>query len=126
MEKKEIIEEGLRNFSGSEQVYKFNLLFPNVLMTDGVRWLANKAECYWLLEMIASHIRAIKDDYMAVCRLKVQGRTAVFTMDNGNAGSDNVFVTQTIEYTDFPLDEIKLYVKEDADDKWIILLPSEN
>lgn len=32
--------------------------------------------------------------------------------------------TQNISYTDFPLDEVKLYVIREVDE-WVILLPSE-
>jgi hypothetical protein len=41
------IEQGLANFYGTEQYHRINLIFPNVLMTDGVKWLCENADCYW-------------------------------------------------------------------------------
>jgi hypothetical protein len=49
-------------------------------------------------------------------------RTGVITMTDGN--SDEAIVTQALDYTDFPLPEIMVWlVREGA--RWIMLLPSE-
>jgi hypothetical protein len=53
-----------------------------------------------------------------VWTLKVNDdRTASLFCDDGN---DNIVYTQHIEFTDFPLDEIKFYSTDN-----VILLPSE-
>lgn len=119
------LEYNLQQFSGSDGVHQFNLLFPRVSATDGAMYLAKEAGAFWLLEMIASHTRSIhKEEYFAVARLKVDGSTAVFTLDDGRKGSIP-FAVQEIPYTDFPLPEIKLYVGDNGDRHWIIMLPSE-
>ena len=46
-----------------------------------------------------------------------EDRTASLVCDDGN---DNIFYTQHIEFTDFPITEIKLYFTDNT-----ILLPSE-
>jgi hypothetical protein len=51
----------------------------------------------------------------------VDGSSAVLSLDDGN---DNVFATQAIEYTDFPLSEIKLYCSFDGN-HWVIMHTSE-
>ena len=46
-----------------------------------------------------------------------EDRTASLVCDDGN---DNIVYTQHVAFTDFPLDEIKLYFTDN-----VILLPSE-
>lgn len=49
---------------------------------------------------------------------------AFFTLADDSPAT-KIYANQSISYTDFPLDEIKLYVIRDGDE-WIILLPSEH
>jgi hypothetical protein len=76
---------------------------------------------YWLLDAIAIAQRfekCVAAEGFQVWTLKVNDdRTASLVCDNGN---DNIVYTQHIEFTDFPLDEIKLYFTDN-----VILLPSE-
>jgi hypothetical protein len=46
---------------------------------------------------------------------------AILKLDDGN---DNILVEQIIEYTDFPLDEIKLYACYNGE-MWVIMITSE-
>jgi hypothetical protein len=46
---------------------------------------------------------------------------AILKLDDGN---DNILAQQFIEYTDFPLDEIKLYACYNGD-IWVIMIPRE-
>lgn len=48
---------------------------------------------------------------------------AFFTLANDSPAT-KIYANQSISYTDFPLDEIKLYVIREGDE-WVILLPSE-
>ena len=73
------------------------------------------------MDAIASHLPKHFADYFCVARLVVNGSSAVLTIDDGN---DNVYATQAIEYTDFPLNEIKLYCSFDGE-YWVIMLTSE-
>ena len=60
----------------------------------------------------------MSDEAFQVWKLKVNAdRTAALTCDDGNG---NILHTQEIAFTDFPLDEIKLYFTDNT-----ILLPSE-
>ena len=91
------------------------------MLTDGTKFLAEQAQCFWLLDAIASHLVKTYDDCFAVARLLVNESSAVLTLDDGN---DAVFATQKIEFTDFPIQEIKLYCSFDGQ-HWVIMLPSE-
>lgn len=115
------LQNDLRHFTGCEQPYK-HPLFKSLIYTDGVQYLAKEAQSYWLLDIIGSILNKIKEKEFATIKLKVyrlgNGETkALFTADDGN---DNIFYRQTIEYTDFPLDEIKFFYTND-----ILILPSE-
>ena len=49
----ELLSE-LAHFTGTTQWFK-NPMFPNFRYTDGVKYLAEKAEAYWLLDYIFSN-----------------------------------------------------------------------
>lgn len=104
----------LPSFSGTTQYYRYYSLF----LTDGVKFLADAVECYWLMDVLWSIHRKMADHGMVVCKLKVnEDRTATFiAIGDGDA----IVHRQKIPWTDFPLDEIKLYVADD-----VVMLPSE-
>lgn len=122
--------EGLEQFTGSENYYRINRIYPNVIMTDGAHYVAVHAQAYWLMEAIASHIRysvhnTDRDETYVVCKLIVKDNQADLIIDNGNDGARRAeYAHQRIEYTDFPLDEMKLYAAYDGE-YWIVMLPSE-
>lgn len=108
----------LAQFTGTEKLYRIT---RRHVLTDGTKYLAEEGRCFWLMDAIASHLPPSYQDYFAVARLVVNGSSAVLSLDDGN---DNVFATQAIEYTDFPLSEIKLYCSFDGT-HWVIMLTSE-
>jgi hypothetical protein len=109
----------LANFTGSENWYQHWL--GKSLYTDGARFVADRAGAYWLLdEIVTNQTRPkIKAEEFQVWTLKVdlEKHKGVLTCDDGNG---NVVFSKRIEFTDFPLPEIKLYCTDGT-----ILLPSE-
>ena len=128
MLKPDEITQGLSNFHGTEKYHRFSILFPKMVLTDGAKWLGDNAECFWLFDAIASHQKqAMKDPMlkeMQFWTLKVNSdKTATLICERD---TDDVAITQNIEYTDFPLPEIKLYcAPADASGIFVILLNSE-
>lgn len=114
----------LDQFSGTENWYR-HAINRRVTFTDGMKFLADKAGAYWLLDEIAlaqSRPR-LKGEGFQVWRLKLDGKGCMLTADDGN---DNVLLTKAIEFTDFPLDELKLYVADGGPDNTrVIMLPGE-
>jgi len=109
----------LEQFIGTEFYYP---LWPNVMLTDGTRFLADTAGCYWLMDTITSHIQRLpNNEVFTSCRLAVNNGSATLIIDDGN---QNVLATQKIPCTGFPLDSIYLYACFDGK-QWIIMLPSE-
>ena len=83
--------------------------------TDGIKFLADNAGAYWLIDAIASYQR--KEPFQ-LWQLKVKDSKAVLTMKEDSG--EPTLVKQEITYTDFPLDEITLYLIDG-----ILLLTSE-
>jgi hypothetical protein len=113
------IEFGLRNFIGGETLYPHPL---GLHYTEGVHFLAEAAGALWLIDLIASwQPKAMKDPMLRefqLWKLVVTGTkaAAICLRDLG----DEAF-RQEVEYTDFPLPEISLYVEGG-----VLLLPSEH
>lgn len=106
----------LNQFSGTENWYKHWL---GILYTDGVKYLAEKANAYWLIDVVASYQKTLKDVPFQLWTLTVkEDRSAIIQMRED--GDVPPRVEQFIEYSDFPLESIKLYFIDG-----VLLLPSE-
>lgn len=111
----------LAHFTGTDG---YTRLYPKLLLTDGAVFLAEKAGCFWLMDVFASHLFTAIDADMepfTVLNLIKHSDSAKVTIDDGNGV---VLAEQDIEFTDFPLASIKLYGCW-SEDYWIVMLPSE-
>jgi hypothetical protein len=118
------IQNGLAQFTGSECLYQ---TWMRLRYTEGVKWLVDSAEAYWLLDVIGSHLctkKQIRGIPFLVARLEVKNNKAVFTMhedwNNDKPKEFPAVCKQNIPYTDFPLDSMKLYCVSGT-----VMLPSE-
>ena len=118
----ELSAANLAQFTGTETWYRHSLC-PKILYTDGAKYVAEKGGAYWLLDIIATNNAhgppEFKREEFQVWRLwvDIKGNTGTLTCEDGNK---NVFFTQFLPYTDFPLPEITLYFQNNT-----IHLPSE-
>jgi len=111
------IEENLIQFTGTEHYYKHPF---GIMITDGVKYLADSAESWWLIDIVASYQfdEKIKQEEFQVFKLSVKpDKTALVEISDGNK---NVLATQDIDYTDFPLTEVELWCIQK-----ICILPNE-
>lgn len=118
----ELLSE-LRGFSGGGGYTKTG--FPPVLITDGVEYLCEKAQSWWLVDAIASHqtSRRVAAQEFQVWHLKLNGSGgALLYADNGDGKK---IASQQIPYTDFPLPAIKLYCVRNPGQRPIVMLPNE-
>ncbi|WP_065755218.1 DUF6876 family protein [Bradyrhizobium paxllaeri] len=123
-----ITERDLAQFTGTEQWYRHSLI-RSVLYTDGVKYLAEKASAYWLIDKIATlqTLRKIGAEPFQVWKLELlpAGHRAKLTCADGgkaeNAGKAVTLYSEVIEFTDFPLEKVELWVEGG-----VILLPSEH
>ncbi len=128
------LEAELRQFTGDIQRYQ-HPLNPRVLYTPGVKFLADTAGAYWLIDAIASWIgshqfnQALQQDerlqwlHFWYLNVELASNKAVLTAraDQGV----RPFITQNIPFTDFPLEQQTLYAGYDGR-YWTIYLPSEH
>ena len=115
----EEITANLQQFIGSEVFYKHWL---GIRYTDGVKYLANEAGAYWLIDAIASHqdrklLSNPRLREFQIWRLVVENSSATLIC---SLDTDIEVRRQQIPYTDFPLPEIKLYLVDK-----VLMLPSE-
>lgn len=111
--------EDLCQFTGTEHWYRHPLA-RSVLYTDGIQYLAEKAGAYWLLDEIAlaQSLPLIKAESFQTWRLKVRAHhSGQLTCDDGNG---NILLSKRIPFTDFPLEEIAIYLTDN-----VIMLTSE-
>lgn len=120
------IKNDLGQFYGTTQ-YHFHSIIGKIgalNLTDGCAYLREAANCFWLFDIISSILpqKKIKGEEFCSIRLKKTGSAAVFTVDDGN---NNILYTQKIPYTNFPLDEINLYMQKYEGQRPVVMLTSE-
>jgi hypothetical protein len=109
----------LSQFTGTERYYRIS---SRHLLTDGAKYLAEEADCFWMMDAVASHLSEIgTDDWFVLVRVTVQGTRATMVYEDGN-GKEHA--RQDIPFTDFPLSDQTLYACWDGEN-WVIMLPSE-
>lgn len=106
----------LEQFTGTENYYKHWLGFN---YTDGVKYLAEIGQAFWLLDAIGSYQRKFKSRAFQVWELQVkEDRKGVLTMKEDTGTPE--LVRQEVPYTDFPLESIKIWLIDG-----VAILPSE-
>lgn len=128
----EELKSQLNQFTGSDQYHDHFLKFK---YTDGIKFLADQAECHWLLDIVGSYQPKLSKHPMLrdfQIWLLVVGDSHEFIKPK--AGNDAVVtcwedtpklgvkpaISQQILCTNFPLPQIQLYFENG-----ILLLPSE-
>lgn len=127
---KDELAANLEGFIGTEQYYKHPL---GLYFTDGVHYLAEEAECYWLIDAIASYLPELKDleEFQAWTLTRNDQGGAVLVCEGADpeTGEAVELARQEIEYTDFPLDAVRLYLQHGTIDlvtwSWVLMLTSE-
>jgi len=111
----------LDQFTGTEHYYKYTF---GTKLTDGVKYLATTAGCYWLLDIIVSYQPQLKNQGFQVWKLSRNADNSyptegawVVTCEDGNG---NALIKQYIEYSDFPMNTAEVWFIDG-----VMLLPSE-
>ena len=104
---------------GTTAHHKFSAIPSFPIITDGVKAVADAAGAYWLLDVVGSYQLDPKlDKAFQVWTLTVDLEHSKGVVRGYNDAE--LIITQEIEYTDFPLEEIKLFLMDG-----VILLPNE-
>jgi len=109
----------LQHFIGSDIIYKHWL---GLKYTVGIKYLAEVAQCWWLLDCIASHqtskfLLNPKLREFQIWRLLVEDNSGILICE---WDTNQEVLWQAIEYTYFPLSSIKLYLVKN-----VLMLPTE-
>ena len=115
-----LTKSALVQFTGTENWYRTTPLSAKIIYTDGVKYVIEHGEALWLVTDIIAfqHEPKVKNEPFQVWTLEVKDDgSATLTCEDGNG---NAIFTNDYTQTDFPLDEITLWLTDD-----VILLPSE-
>ena len=114
------LQSALAQFIGTEKYYRF---YPKVVLTDGTKYLADTAGCYWLMDLYASHLASVDPNVESFTCLKLikRGSSAEIVIEDGNTLA---LAKQHIEYTDFPLENFMFYAVWSGE-FWVLMLRSE-
>lgn len=119
----------LKNFTSTEAYHKISL--GCLLATDGIKFLAEKLECYWLFDICSSvqHLEKIRENAcFIVWKIRVNpdksfivGAYSDYSKDKTEAENKiYLLYEQKAPYTDFKLNEFEFYQNDN-----ILLLKSE-
>jgi hypothetical protein len=114
-----LLKAELRHFTSSQEYFR-NPLFRGFIYTEGVKYLAEKAQAYWLIDYILSNQlhQTLRGQRFQVWKIHVNHEDkAIITVDDGDG---NKLVQFRIPFTDFPLIHFSLWLVDKT-----LLLPSE-
>ncbi|MDO7172544.1 DUF6876 family protein [Mariniflexile sp. AS56] len=118
------IKAGLQHFHGTEMFYQIPLL--RTRFTDGLKYLANVADCYWLItdtSMVAKSLMN-RSEFITIDFKRFSEEKQIITGYEAEIiytdGDDTILDKQGYRVTDFPLDELRLFFVNDT-----LMLPSE-
>lgn len=118
------IKTELQQFIGSETFYKIPLI--GTKFTDGIKYLADAAECFWLVTDVSVIAKSLmhKSYFVTVDfkRLSEKEReeSQCEALINYSDGNGHIFETHKYHVTDFQLDELRLFFIDGT-----LMLPSE-
>ena len=113
------LKQALKQFTGTETWFRHEL-FRFFTYTEGVQFLAEQAGAYWLIDLILGiqfESSAVRKERFQLWKLTAENNTGKLVCEDGNG---NAVYSREIEYTDFPMKEISLFLTDS-----VLLLPSE-
>ena len=120
------IQDYLAQTTGTEHYYAHWMgarqNATRIVYTDGVKFVAETAGAYWLIDAILSHVFAnpnlAREEFLVwTLKRNKTGSGAKLSCEDGNGGK---LASQRIPYTDFPLPEIQFCVENG-----VLYLPEE-
>lgn len=121
MKTKEQIIEGLGDYYGTLAYHRIG---PKLVLTDGMKYLCESAECFWLADLVNS----VLYDKKIFSYIKRQSPVVVSVKLDGNGGAVvkiGKIYEQKIDATDFPLDFFEFYIGDNGD-FMVLMLFGEN
>lgn len=114
----------LRQFTGSECFFK-HWCNSNIVYTEGIKYLAEKAKCWWLIDEIAlvlfpRLLLGHKDSFYSIELIAHADGSAFIKVGDGN---NKIYLKHRINWTDFPVlgNPLQLYLCESGNDYCLML-----
>lgn len=117
------IKRALREFRGTEKYHRH--LFPGkspIDLTDGCDFVRTHLNAYWLFDAILSYQceKILREVKFQIWELRQSKKDLSWLLTCREDSDKKPIITQTIEFSDFPIEEIKIWLIEK-----VALLPSE-
>jgi hypothetical protein len=117
------IREELKMFHGTTEYHKH--LFPGkspIILTNGCKYIRDVCKAYWLFDAILSYQceKILRDVKFQIWELKRLRLDLSWQLTCREDTGKKPLIRQSIEFSDFPLDYIKIWVIDK-----VALLPSE-
>jgi len=103
----EQLHKELFQFIGTENWYKHGSGLLHY--TDGIKYLADKAGAYWLIDLVASYQHKLKHVPFQLWHIHVNDDDTAIVTIREDIGLKPL-VTQKIKFTDFPMRDFEFYV----------------
>jgi len=116
-----IQEAELDQFTGTMEYHRSS--FGSLVLTDGINFLRNEANCYWLIDIVESvqHMPKVKaNTSFLVWRIEVDENKSWKVSAWEDLPGECVYI-QEGSYTDFPFDKFEFYQEGN-----VLLLKSEH
>ena len=117
------LKQELEQFTGSVNFTKDP--FSKCVMTEGMRYLIDKAECHWLFSDYAIEIMATRlkeQDFFVLKIVTLDDGKGYVTLDDGNG---NIIHKKEYTYTDFPMKEYSFYIQKNELGSYTFMLKGE-
>ena len=117
------IKRNLSEFHGTSEYHKH--LFPGkspILLTDGCKYVREVCKAYWLFDAILSYQqdKILKGINFQIWELTQLRKDLTWLLTCREDTGRKPIISQLIEYSDFPIDNIKIWVIDK-----VAILPSE-
>jgi hypothetical protein len=114
-----LVEQALFKFVGTVIYYKFN---ENLLITEGVYYLVQKFNAYWLINIAIDNIFLLNNEVNFIV-------IKVYSVDNDQFlkiedGNGCLLISKKLSLLDLTLLGIEIYGNKERN-VWVLMLPSE-
>ncbi len=106
----ELLQRSLAGFIGTTDYHSHMIGDLQLNLTDGCDFLRDQAECYWLFDAILSNQYRIRKRDRRFQLWKLEKQIDIYRTLTCKNGKKETIIARLIEYTDFPLDEITIWV----------------
>ncbi len=119
----------LDQFCGGENhyaVYGPKRFGSRVVMTDGIKYVADTMGAYWLFELTATILPDYRKEAFVSVKLTITDDGFILVLDDGNG---NDLSRYDGDFTDFPADGLSFFAASQEDEQggamWVLMLPGE-